>query len=76
MPRVMKTDTYKDWCIDVYMMKSKNPNYKLHATMDSADQVNSTLLLIKKHNKEPIRLIQVKYKGEVVKEWRNLNIGT
>ena len=42
----------------------------------TAEEVNDHLRTIRKYNKKKIVFIRVYKKGELIKEWRDLNFGT
>lgn len=64
-----------DYPYNVHMLVEGN-NKILHCPLRNVGEVNDHLDSIKKFNKKRIVYIRVYKKGELVKEWRNLNFGT
>lgn len=64
-----------DYPYNVHMLIEGN-NHIFHCPLRNVGEVNDHLTSIKKFNKKRIVYIRVYKKGELVKEWRNLNFGT
>lgn len=76
LARFRKEEHLKDWCIDLYLPNSIDPRIRMRSLYDNKNDMLVQLNLIFKYNKNPIRLLEVKYKNKVVRKWENLNIGT
>lgn len=64
-----------DYPYNVHMLVEGN-NVVFHCPLQNVGEVNDHLKAIKQFNKKRIVFIRVYKKGELVKEWRNLNFGT